>query len=75
MVGTLFTSLINDKFSFDIVVHPDFRGLGIGSELAKYGLQEFKDLKFDIPEIELQLDVVNPQMRKILEKMGLEVIG
>ena len=73
VVGILFTSLVGDSFSFDIVVDPSFRRQGIATELAKQGLQEFQQLSWDMP-IELQVDVVNPHMRSILEGMGLVVL-
>lgn len=74
VVGVLFTSMVGYKFSFDIVVDEKHRNIGVGSKLAEYGIEEFKELHSDMPEIELQLDVVNPRMRKILERMGLKIL-
>lgn len=73
VVGALFTSLMNNKFSFDIVVNPTFQRQGIGTELAKIALREFRQLKEDMPELEMYADVVNPSMQNILKDMGFNI--
>ena len=71
VVGVLFTSLNGDRYSFDVVVDPEYQRQGIGRQLVGEGVQEFRNL--DIPDIKMQLDVVNPAMQKVLMEHGLQV--
>lgn len=74
VVGAIFTSVVSNQFSFDTIVAPKWQKRGVGSKLIDLGIQEYKQLSWDFPDIEMVLDVVNPSARKILEKKGLVVI-
>jgi len=74
VVGALYTSIINDVFSFDIVVDPNSQGQGIGSQLVESAILEFNNYKFDMmPNLKMEADVVSPVMKHILDKKGWRV--
>jgi GNAT superfamily N-acetyltransferase len=76
IIGGAYTSYDNStgEYTFDIVVDESVEGKGVGSML----LDQVKDLPFDIeemnPDATVKVDVVNPQMQKMLEKRGFEVV-
>ena len=76
VVGALFTDETDsEKFSFDVVVHPDYQRQGIGIELVKEAISEFEYLK-DVYGDDYYIDVhvINPNMRNLLEDhYGFEV--
>lgn len=69
VVGALYTSLVGDKYSFDVIVHPDYQRRGIGRKLIQEGINEYGNLD----GVDMELDVVNPHMRSVLEDHGLSV--
>lgn len=73
VVGALFTSLVGDSFSFDVAVLAEYQGQGVGRQLIDAGMQEYRNLKFDMPEVEMNLDVVNPMLQDVLRRRGLEI--
>ena len=75
VAGILYTEMNNYKFSFDIIVAKEYRHKGIGKELIKIGIAEYQQLKFDIEDLQLILDVVNPNLIKYLKKLGFKIIN
>jgi GNAT superfamily N-acetyltransferase len=61
------------EFSFDVVVREGTGGHGVGSRLLDDVLQQANQFDVDGPDFHIKADVVNPQMRKMLEKRGFEV--
>lgn len=72
VVGALFTSLMSNSYSFDVVVDPEYQGRGIGRELIDAGISEYSNLKAEMPEITMDLDVVNPTLQEAFRRRGLE---
>lgn len=73
VVGCLFVTDSNQKFSFDIAVDPKFRNKGIGTKLIDMGIQEYEQRKEAFDDYSYSLDVINPSMKKILERKGFQV--
>ncbi len=73
VIGALFTSLVAESYSFDVVIAPEFQGKGIGRELIDAGMMEFQQLQGDMPEIEMNLDVTNPMLQDVLKRRGLGI--
>jgi ribosomal protein S18 acetylase RimI-like enzyme len=75
VVGGAFTSYDNQtgKYTFDVVVTKEAEGKGIGSKL----LDAVQNIPSDIaemnPDATVEVDVVNPQMQRMLSKRGFEV--
>jgi GNAT superfamily N-acetyltransferase len=75
VIGGAFTSYDNNtgEYTFDVVVSEDAEGKGVGSKL----LDAVKDLPGDLqdmnPDAKVKVDVVNPNMQKMLEKRGFVV--
>jgi len=69
VIGSLFVPEYGRKFSFDIVVSPEYQHQGIGMELAKIGKGMFDPEQY--PE-GMELDAVSPGGKHISEKLGLE---
>lgn len=70
----LWTSLVNDEFSFDTIVGKQYRNQALGARMIKDGLSLFKSLRFDDPNVTLRLDVVNYRLVEPLTKIGLKVL-
>lgn len=73
VVAGLYIEMLKDEFSFDILVAKDHQGKGIGSKLLDIALEEFELHKDANDEMTIRLDVVNPIMKKALEKRGFDV--
>ena len=74
VVGALFVNEGQDNFAFDIVVDPAYQGKGIGSRLVKYAENEYQIRKQAFgDDYKIQVDVVNPTMKRILESQGYHV--
>ena len=74
IVGALFTAYDSDSYQFDIVVHPDYRGQGLGSEMMDMAIDQFEDLQEPFPDIEFYLDAINPISVAMLKKRGFRVV-
>jgi ribosomal protein S18 acetylase RimI-like enzyme len=79
VLGALYTELSNssegEEFSFDVIVHPDYRNRGLGDKLVKLGLGDYRALKNSYDsKLKLRIDVVNPQLFTTFKKNGLRVI-
>jgi 2'-5' RNA ligase/ribosomal protein S18 acetylase RimI-like enzyme len=74
VVGALFISTGRDHFSFDVVVDPEFQGSGIGSHLVTDAENEFQ-IRRDAfgDDYQMQIDVINPKMKSLLENRGYQV--
>jgi GNAT superfamily N-acetyltransferase len=75
IIGALFVSeyFYNNEFSFDVVVDESYRNRGIGNKLTDYALDLFNEMKHDDLELKLNIEVVSPVMRSLLEKKGIGV--
>jgi len=76
VIGGAYTSYnnVSGEYTFDVVVDEEFEGKGVGSRL----LDNVIDIPFEIEEFNpnstVKVDVVNPQMKSMLESRGFEVI-
>jgi ribosomal protein S18 acetylase RimI-like enzyme len=75
VIGVIYTQLTNDTFSFDVVVDKAHQGKGYGAKLIDSALSEFKMLKLDMPELKLEVEVVNKNLLNFLKKRGLVVLN
>ena len=71
VVGALFTSIFNNSYSFDVVVDPKFQQQGIGGHLTDLAISEYKNMSADMPELQMDIDTVNPVMQNMLQNRGL----
>jgi GNAT superfamily N-acetyltransferase len=69
VIGAVYSSLLGDEYSFDVVVSEPYRGKGVGKELVEFAMDEYNSYKniYD-QNIKLNIDVVNPVMRTLLKK-------
>ena len=75
VVAVLYDSINREDYSFDVVVAPEHQRQGLATFLAKEAIDEYRRLRDDFGEdFKLIVDVVNPSMRRILERLGLVVI-
>jgi GNAT superfamily N-acetyltransferase len=75
VTGALFVNNDSDSFSFDVVIHPEYRRQGIGRELSKVAMSEYEDRK-DIygDSYYLMVDAVNEMFAEFLIKeYGLNI--
>jgi len=72
VVGGLWTSFVDNIYSFDVIVDPEFEGLGIGSKLTDIGISDFD--MYEDHGAKMELHVVNPKMESILKKKGFYVV-
>ena len=74
VLGAVFTTDDMDEFDFDVAVHPEHQGKGIGNALMNVALDELKEIAFDInPNIETAIRVLHPAVRSRLYKEGFVV--
>ena len=75
IIGGAFTSYDNatGKYTFDVVVNKDAEGKGIGSKLLDAVQNIPSDISEMNPEATVEVDVVNPQMQKMLSQRGFVV--
>ena len=74
VIGVIYTQLTNDAFSFDVVVDKAHQGKGYGAKLIDSALSEFRMLKMDMPELKLEVEVVNKNLLNFLKKRGLIIL-
>lgn len=75
IIGVLYVSVINDEFSFDIVINPKYQGKGFGKKLIDNAISEYNSLKDAYPDLTIVVDVVNPNLVKHLQKIGFKTIN
>jgi len=74
LVGALFTSYGDDTFGFDIIVDKQHRRQGIGKQMIKDAISEYKNNILDMnPDAKLKLEVVNQLLISYLEKLGFKI--
>lgn len=71
VVGALFTSIVSDSYGFDVVVHPSYQRTGIGGKLTDIALSEYKNMSSDMEDLRMEVDAINPVMKKMLLDRGL----
>lgn len=65
------------EFSFDLVVHPEFRRIGVGKKLIEDAIREYESEKHSYQEASglrtiMRLEVVNPALVPYLESIGFK---
>ena len=77
IVGGAFISVDQDSYTFDVVVSKDVEGKGVGSKLLDAVIDPNKTISYEFsemyPNAKIKVDVVNPSMKKMLEKRGFQV--
>jgi len=80
VIGGLWVSHDNDKFSFDIAIDSSYQNMGLSSKLIEAAIQEYniqKDMHDESDnDFKMEVDVINPKLAKILQnKYGFHVVG
>jgi hypothetical protein len=65
----MFASENGPIYSFDVVVHPDYRHMGIGYELSKMGMQITQEEGFDAGFDCVKMHPVSPGGHEIIKKL------
>tara|TARA_R110000824_G_scaffold78513_4_gene198105 strand:+ start:908 stop:5701 length:4794 start_codon:yes stop_codon:yes gene_type:complete len=73
VVGGTYTSFDGDNYTFDVVVSEGAEGKGIASRLLDDAVQGFYEYQDINPDATMLLDVINPVMRRALERRGFKV--
>ena len=77
IIGGAYTSLENNEYTFDVIISREAEGKGIGSRLLDKVINPELSMGHDIydmyPDLKVKVDVVNPSMKKMLEKRGFKV--
>ena len=73
VIGGLWTSWDDNKFSFDVVVDITYGGQQIGTKLVDMAIDQFKYENDAYDEPIMKIDVISHIMKKILEKKGFEI--
>lgn len=73
IVAAVWTETDNQDYSFDVVVSPEHQGKGIGRVLVDEYLTIPQDIQDAYPEIQLNLDVINPSLVHMLARRGLAI--
>ena len=75
VVAALFTGYTQDvAFSFDVVVRHDHRRKGLARALVRMAVDQFDYLSNDYDkDFHMKIDVVNPNMERLLKSMGFEI--
>lgn len=74
VIAALFTASDMDEYEFDVVVDPEYRRQGLAKELVEDAVMDYEGVKEVYPEVKFNVDVVNPNMQKLLEGMGFSVV-
>lgn len=73
VIGGTFVSNDGDNYTFDVVVSEAAEGTGVGSKLLDDVIEMPYDLQEINPNATMQVDVVSPKMKEMLERRGFEV--
>ena len=73
VIGGTFVSNDGDNYSFDVVVSEAADGTGVGSKLLDDVIEMPYELRDMNPDATMQVDVVSPKMKEMLERRGFEV--
>jgi GNAT superfamily N-acetyltransferase len=73
VVGAAFVSISHDTYSFDVVVDSAFERRGVGSLLLNAVADIPHDVAEAFPEISHKVDVVSPDMERMLKVRGFHV--
>ena len=73
VIGGTYTSFDGDNYTFDVVVSEGAEGKGIASRLLDDAVQGFYEYRDMVPDATMRLDVINPVMRRALERRGFQV--
>lgn len=75
VVGVLYDSYDGDKYSFDVIVNPTYQQKGYAKELVNIAISEFENNYQDYnPNSEMIIDVVNPNMEKLLLNKNFVIV-
>lgn len=80
VIGAIWVSDDNEKFSFDIAIDSSYQNMGLSSILIENAIDEYKTQKEiydDMGEdFKMEVDVINPKLAQILKnKYGFYVVG
>lgn len=70
ILGALFITLTPETFSFDIAVSPHYRRRGLAGRLVDEAINIYGEYLEAYPEMEFLVDVVSPDMERILKRRG-----
>jgi hypothetical protein len=73
VIGGTFVSNDGDNYTFDVVVSEAADGTGVGSKLLDDVIEMPYELREINPDATMQVDVVSPKMKEMLERRGFEV--
>jgi GNAT superfamily N-acetyltransferase len=73
VIGGTFVSNDGDNYTFDVVVSEAAEGTGVGSKLLDDVIEMPYELREMNPDATMQVDVVSPKMKEMLERRGFEV--
>jgi len=68
VIAAVFHSYYNNEYAFDVVVDFKYQRQGIGKELIEIAMEEFESIKDMDPDVELKLEVINPNLVNFLER-------
>ena len=73
IIGGSFTSQEEGNYTFDIVVSEDAEGTGLGAKLLDDAIELPYDFLDVYPDGTMEVDVVSPKMKSMLERRGFQV--
>jgi len=74
IVGAIFINISWLKtFSFDVAVDVGHRHQGIGTELVRLAIEEYRKLKEESEQEYIMVEVITEEMKRILERFDLRV--
>jgi hypothetical protein len=73
VIGGTFVSNDGDNYTFDVVVSEAADGTGVGSKLLDDVIKMPYELRDMNPKATMQVDVVSPKMKEMLEHRGFEI--